>query len=241
MMPRDAIIVSQMRAGSTFLVSALSSHPDVKAYDGEVCYPGSPWMKEGDSNVDALRRYYKVSHEDTSTVGKITYAQFDSEVINWVATKKMPVIHLTRENYFLWANSAFQDQATSDPRYNHFFEGMEKPEPPRYEYPPQKWFAWMQHCEHVQKTNRAIIQGLGVDVFEVTYERITQGGQRVNRLYGSVAKGICSFLGVLYYQSLPTARRKSAQWSLKEVITNWQEVHNYISRTRFKEMMEGKF
>lgn len=239
--PRDTLIVANMRTGSTFLVSALGAHPNVYAFDGEICFPGSPWMSDGDAYEDALSSYYDDSpaHEDQIKVAKITYAQLNPLTLDWIEHRKMPVIHLIRKNFFLWAYSAFQDQATKDPRYNHFFDGMEEPPPPRFSVLPRRWIAWMDHCWQIQRLNRFLLQRAGVDMIDISYEQITHNKHEVASLYGPIAEQICEFIGIAFSEPLETRRRKSARWPIKEVIENWDEVYRVLKGSKYSRMIEA--
>lgn len=205
------IIIANMRSGSTFLVSCLNSHSKIKAFDGEPL-----WERQGDP-VSILEDYYR-----DFDVAKITYIQVNDDILDFVSSRGMKIVHLTREDPVHWAFSAAINEYTNDIRYKHFHSGMERPEMPRFAVDVSKFMDDVDACARNQRRMRNRLEGLPNEVYHITYEEIT-GGHNVSGIAEDVARPLCEFLDVSY-EPLTSDRRKSAIWPMEEVITNWSEL-----------------
>jgi len=93
---RDVIIIANMRTASSFLVGSLARHEEIHADGWEILLPGSSYREAGDSDIDVMEKFYNSSEK--VCCAKITYAQVNASVLNYVIDHNFKVIHLTRNN-----------------------------------------------------------------------------------------------------------------------------------------------
>jgi hypothetical protein len=236
----DAIVVANMRSASSFLISCLSGHPEIRAMGGEETEVllSDVWRTNGDADVDVLRRYY--DHPTISlTCAKITYVQFSREIADFIISRRLKVIHLTRENVIRWALSAVVNEKTSDERYGHFFEGMERPKIPRFTVVPSYFLGLMISCDTWQRRMHRLFEEISNEVLSLTYEDVVgREGSNSEGIDPEKGRAITDFLGVPY-KPLTSDRRKGNIWPISEVIANWNEVHDLISHSDYMALLEG--
>lgn len=220
-----AIIIANMRSGSTFLVSCLGSHSQIEAYDGEPLLYGSPYRGWNDTDLDVLERYYQMAD-----VAKLTYVQVTDEILTYAAEKGLRVIHLTRPDVIGWAFSAATNRNTEDRRYGHIKVSQERPEKPSFTVDVERF---MRNARLADKNQRAYTERLGSlpnEVLHLTYDDIT-GGVSAAGIPEPTGRQLCGFLG-LPYEPLTSDRRKSG-WPMEEVVTNWPELRQAIEESEY--------
>jgi len=222
-----AIILANVRTGSTFLTQSLDSHPDMHWHHGEPL----PRQLKGDPECyDLLDAYYSRHHDDV--VGcKVTYYHLRSDwgLLEYLGSRDVSAIHLVRGNPLRWILSV-KVSAKVKGRPGHVDD--ESLPIARVEVDPADMLNKARICMHHQRGAAEKIYRSGLRHMELAYEEMTGGREAVPGPTPSSTERICRFLRVPCHD-LTSRRRGVNRYPMSEIITNWDEVRSVLLGSEF--------
>lgn len=239
-----AIILTTQRSGSTFLVECLDSHPEIECsgeiLNGQPDHPVPPfrgpfkhvkkalriartgawmpgrWMGAFYERGQAKVRCFKAMYNQLSRPFALRYL---------VENEDVRVIHLRRHNLLkvhissLLMSKRVQIQATAPT------------EAVWIQVDAAKAIASMRKARaHYESFDRAFEKHPRL---QVSYENLIDGAY----LQADAARRICDFLDVAQFRMQSKLTKLNPE-SLRDMVTNYDELADAISRTEFAEMLE---
>lgn len=232
---RKAVVLGQMRSGSTFLFEAIRSHPDVFGNPGkELFLPKYPYMQEANGNMlEALRRFDVDAEAFDKAVSlfKLTYVQVNNRVSPHIFGKRT-IIHNYRDNCLETAFSAWVTQNHKGEIPMHV---IKKHNPIRTHVDPN-WL--IQTAHHFYQSKEYWKQRSGI-ALHVRYEDVHEGKTETRCVSLDVGKQICETLGIQEYPLCGESRRVN-HLPLNESILNWDEVVKTAKMRGLYEKLKGE-
>lgn len=226
--PRQAVIVANVRSGGTFLSHCLSNHEDVHCDRGDILHHRSIWRQciPGDPAL-VLRCALNQAHYAVCAC-KLTYTQaFDKAVWPYLMETRPKLIWLHRENHLRQAVSVILVKLMRKGLLDQPVHSMRETVPVRVQIAPE---VVLQHVRNIasQDANAAKrLGGLG-EHLELTYADVVGGeGNVATQLPTATTKRLCAFLGIPYQTLRCRLTRVNAQ-PLREMLTNWAEIETAV-------------
>ena len=242
--PRPFLVLAARRSGTTFLLDALASHPEVRcekrAFDVvprwrllTVEDPESRYRAfraasvrrrvEGRvrpaASVEAYAASLCETHRGATRLGlRLSYEQARRwpRVLRWARARRVPVVHLVRAN----ALKTLVSRATSQARRVH--HTREPLEPVRVRIPPRALLRRLRRLTREVAAFRRTLEGS--DHLEIVYEQLV-GDPR------DESQRLLSFLGVDPGVSLSSDYVKLNPDDLREVLSNHDEIRKALAGT----------
>lgn len=226
------VIVFEGRSGSTFLVEALDSHPDVVAkkeafaairkditagkYDRR---EQALWLREFfASEPDARALGFKVKYKD------IVEPEETAKVLRDCGAK---VIRLTRMNRIKLVVSLMNGRRLHDETGDwNRYDG--KGQAPPLLAPLDEFDANLRKVDRREEALIQYVSDLSLDTLELFYEDILQDSDDVFRR-------VCSFLGVPF-RELTSNTRKNTTDNLEDALVNFEELRAHYAGTPYEAM-----
>lgn len=236
---RPALLITHTRSGGTMLNYALSTHPRIFWTRGEPLLRQMEWGKAfpDASDIQILECITRASFYTVAGC-KITYEQLTQDIWEWIAKKKVRVLHLVRENMIrVIVSQIITGMVASQRLPEHRAHSFEKLEPVKISVNPSAVIAKMVQQEADVERKRARLTDLKLPMLELTYQELT-GQQEVDRLPDAISEKICSFLGVRL-EPLRCDLKRVNSAPLSEIVENWPELEARIRKTKYKEWLDG--
>ncbi len=247
---KNGVILCPKRSGSTFLQEALNSHPQIICHDeifmnnkkirkrrGQVLFRIK--KSEEGMNVNQYLDWVNGQDPDKSTLFRLIYLH-DSKhkVLDEIMKKKIPVIHLTRENLF-------------QKELSRVTKGRELGE--KVDVDTKTALDQMRNERKNNNEYRKKLKNYKSKI-EVNYENMigeTEGDQESVKKYGAfnivsnqityldekVGRKICKLLEVDYYP-MWTYVSKRNPWNMEDIVRNYDEVKKKLKSTEFSHLVE---
>jgi LPS sulfotransferase NodH len=240
-----AVILTTQRTGSTFLVECLGSHPDIESA-GEILI-GVPEVIRGPRYRGKFQPLYKLWNiartgawlptyrlEKFYTSGharvrifKAMYNHLAYRPTLWYlrAHEEIRVIHLRRENLLKVHVSRLLMPARKE------LQARSPVDPVSIFVNPAEAIAAMRAAQQ-RHESFATVFGRHPRL-AISYEKLIDGAQ----LQAETARRICEFLGVTQQPMRSTLMKVNPE-SLRQTVTNYDELAAAVSRTEFAGMLE---
>ena len=232
-----ALLLANMRSGSTFLVQSLDSHPDMWWDRAEPLLDGSWWRERYPGpRVKTMKAFYGAPARAKVAGMKMTYAHLDPDVWDYIGEQNFHLIHLTRKNVLRWAVSALVNQKHKG-RPGHT-DHANLPIA-TITVKPHALINLATQAELMQAGARREIDKLGLDhVLHLEYGEVVGGEGKVPEgPTPEATERVCAFLGVKAVP-LSSPRRGVNRYPMSEIFTNWPEVREAIMKSRFRDLLE---
>lgn len=234
-MARGAVIVAAIRSGGTFLAHCLSNHPQIFCERGEPVHHRSVWCTILDPNrCELLAALLNQTGYQVSAC-KLTYVQaFHRNIWPWLEQQRPRVIWLHRENVLRQSVSVLLNIRSRDGAIKLPQHAFERPKSVRVAIEPESVLTMARTLIDRDTMARKRLKGL--TLLPLTYEDITGGGE-VATLPPAVRDRLCTFLGVRV-EEMGTDLMKINWAPLKEILTNWSDVHSAVEQSEFARWLE---
>lgn len=240
--PSPAALIATNRSGSTFLLNALDSHPQIGCERSEPLDPRGYWAGLGPiemSRVDLLRFLWRRPGYQVAMF-KLSYRH-----VRWVGMGVLKetgarLIHLHRENVIRMGISSLINTAAVKGEIKH----------PVHTFSPVKAasirvdvgpfiYNSMTHLKKVKAMKKQLGR-LGLPLLSLGYEDLVgYEGNETDEVMGATATAICEHLGVEVMPLVSYTRRVNPQ-PLCEIVENWTELAAALGGTELGRFLEGE-
>jgi LPS sulfotransferase NodH len=177
----------------------------------------------------------KIMYDQISLWPKLSYlfpsagrASQDVRLLRWLKNNQMLVIHTLRRNHLKMLTSHALAARTG--RF-HSRDAAKTAAPPEISLPLRGLIMRLQRIESAEKVARAAIQGL--PTVEVWYE------DYVGRQSREIEAQLCAVLGQQVPEGgLTSSLAKVGGGSLRDTLTNYEEVARRLAGTRFEKFLD---
>ncbi len=235
--PRQAVLISTNRSGSTFLLHCLDSHPEIGCERAEPLAADSVWLKELDMKRHDLMRFLWKKPGYQVTMFKMSYKQTRWVGLDILRQVEPAVIHLHRHDVLRVIVSSAINTAAVAGWVEH----------PVHSYKPtsavQIWLEpedFLDRCRRYVRAVRGMrkqLKRLGLPLLLLRYEDLVGGQVEVNQPAALVQGRICEFLEVDHFSMWAGLRRVNPQ-PLGEIVENWGEVEGVVRGSEFERFLE---
>lgn len=250
--PQKFVVLTTQRSGSTWFISLLSSHPDIKVF-GEV-FLDAP-VKSAPAGFDDIlpkMRFfdYRNTHSTArpwATFKYINYLENCSSEHQYVGFKLMynhlskyreillklivgryKIIHLVRNNHL---DVILSRNSLKNTQIAHQIGKVEVEQKSYYIDPSQLLSEFMQ-LERTVQSARRFLSFMPVDVLEISYEDLLKN-------VAHESKKTMDFLGLESDLLLISEMKKINKKPYGDVIENYSEVQQVLFKTKFRELLEA--
>lgn len=244
--PTPAALIATNRSGSTFLLHALDSHPQIGCERSEPLDPRGFWVRLGTmeamkamSRANLLRFLWRRPGYRVAMF-KLSYRQ-----LRWVGLDVLKevgarLIHLHRENVVRGGISSLINTAAVKGEIAHPIHTFSpvKAASIRVEVGPFIYNS-MAHLKKVKAMKKQLGR-MGLPVLNLTYEDLVgYEGHETNEVMAATATAICEHLGVEEMPLVSYTRRVNPQ-PLCEIVENWTELAAALRGTALGVFLEGE-
>lgn len=239
--PRPAALIATNRSGSTFLLHALDSHPQIGCERSEPLDPRGYWaalVGHGGISRAALLRFLWRRPGYQVSMFKLSYRH-----VRWVGTDILKevgatLIHLHRRNVVRMGVSSLINTAAAKGEIVHPIHTFApvKPASIRVDVGPFIYNS-IAHLKKV-RTLRKRLGRLGLPLLCLTYEDLVgYEGNETNEVMAQTATSLCKYLGVEKMPLVSYTRRVNPQ-PLCEIVENWAELAAALAQTELAKFLE---
>jgi LPS sulfotransferase NodH len=220
------VIVSSGRSGSNFLVSLLHSHENIETY-GELFR-----FLNGDTSQKRWNEIFGYKKKDIKIAGfKLFYYhpfdQENAEVWDIIRSdKSLRIIHLVRENRVKVYVSLMVANKTG--KWRNKSGKAKSLEEKRVSLDPEEFIKWAEQKEKYEMETRTMFKDHPFR--EISYENLVKDRE-------SVFDELLSFLDVSKMK-LESALRKQNKEKLQDLIINYDEFRDGISKTKYAKFLD---
>lgn len=231
--PSPAALIATNRSGSTFLLNALDSHPQIGCERSEPLDPHGWWMTLGAPVVNRVellrflwrRPGYKVA------MFKMSYRHVRWVGMGFLKEAGARLIHLHRENVVRMGISSLINTAAVKGELDHPIHTFSPVDAVsiRVEVGPFIYNS-LAHLKKV-KAMKKHLGRLGLPLLSLTYEDLVgYEGNEPDEVQAATATAICEHLGVEVIPLVSYTRRVNPR-PLCEIVENWTELAAGLART----------
>lgn len=238
--PAPATLIATNRSGSTFLLNALDSHPQIGCERSEPLDPKGAWTALKLDRKELLhflwsRPGYRVA------MFKLSYRQIQRWVgVDILKEANARLIHLHRENVVRMGVSALINTAAVKGEIVHPIHTF-APVPAASIWVDSGPFIY--NCLAYLKKVGAMkgrLKDLGLPLLCLTYEDLVgYEGNEPDEVMAQTAQTICHHLEVKSIPLISYTRRVNPQ-PLSEIVQNWQDLAAALSKTELTVFLEGE-
>ncbi len=233
--PTCFAVLFEGRSGSTYLVEALNSHPQIRAEKELLAglkKKINKGMAEAGDQLGCIERLYVPGDHEYDVIGFKTKMKdiLDPEGLAAVLrTNDVRILLLQRRNRIKLLvslmNAMRLNEATGD--WNLYKESDRQA---TINLDPAEFKEWLEGAEEANRELNAYAHELGLPVLELYYEDILTDAT-------STFARICDFLGV-EAQSMEGECKKNTSDDLREVLENFDELKSTFAGTRYESMFD---
>jgi LPS sulfotransferase NodH len=228
-MKKLAVLATQ-RTGSTALCSFLDSHPNL-FWGQEILAHNKKHLKQRVEMFYDIMNMTFFSRDDIKGVGtKLMYNQIErsrGSVWEWLILNNVKIIHLKRKDDL--ARQLSQEINVRKKELGRTAHSKQTPSPVKIELDPQEVAQNIKRKRiREQRWDNRLNNYPHVDI---TYEEMTNGGKNTNEMPVKTAMKLLNFIGVSYHP-LTTSFVKQNPQPPEDIITNYQEVFDYLKEEK---------
>jgi hypothetical protein len=239
--PKPAALIATNRSGSTFLLHALDSHPQIGCERSEPLNPRGYWAALG--GQEAMSRAGLLHFLWHRPGYQVTMFKLSYRHIRWIGTDILKeagtrLIHLHRENVVRMGISALINTGVVNGELAHPIHTFVQVEPIsiRVDVGPFIYNS-LAHLKKVAAMKKRLGQ-LGLPMLSLTYEDLVgYEGAETNEVMAETATAICNHLGVDEMPLVSYTRRLNPQ-PLCQIVENWAELAAALSQTELSKFLE---
>ena len=229
------LILFEGRSGSTYLVEALDSHPDIRAGKellGSVKTKGRTWSE---AQLEFLNEYYFGSDVDQYRAVGFKTKRKDilrkQELAQWLRDNQVKIILLRRRNRVKRMVSVMNGlrlkEETGD--WNLY---RDKDQRGAIEIDVERFDQWLKRDEERLQLLVDYASSLELPTLSICYEELLTSAD-------TIIERICEFLGVAY-RTLEGDCLKNTSDDLSEAVVNFKELKNHFSGTLYEDMFDER-
>lgn len=237
------VLVAHVRSGGTFLAHCLSNHAEIHCDRGESLHHLSLWRRQLPHVKVNHMLHILLSQEGYLASGcRLNYGQaFHQTAWRYLTKRKIPIIHLIRENHLRQGISfayhwAVRDQVVPYHPVHTFTEVS----PSQVELSPEYLLEYCRKIVEQEKQARAKLKGSGLKILDLSYADLVGGeGITVRCVEREAGDKICEFLNVRPLRMCCDLKRVHSH-PLRAWFTNWTEIRKAIEASEFAELLEDE-
>lgn len=241
--PSPAALIATNRSGSTFLLNAIDSHPQIGCERSEPLDPRGYWaalVEEGGLSRQALLRFLWRRPGYRVVMFKLSYRHTQWVGVDILKEVGAVLIHLHRENVVRMGISSLINTAAVNGEIKHPIHTFKpvKPVLIRVDVGPFIYDS-LAHLKKVEVMKKRLAR-LGRPLLFLTYEDLVgYEGKEADEVMPGTAETICRHLGVDSMPLVSYTRRVNPQ-PLSEIVENWTELAAAIRGTDLGVFLEGE-
>ena len=226
------VLIFQGRCGSTYLMEALGSHPDVCCWM-EYFATLKQRRKTAEEQLAWLKRFYTLPlPEPCQAIGfktKLADVLDRNGFAHVLKDHSAHIIHLQRRNLVKMTVSFFNSVRLADSTGNwNLYDRSRRLSPITIE--PKEFDAWLRDVEKVAQDEMRFVQTLELPTLSLCYEELLVNEQKV-------FERIFSFLG-LESRVIKGRAIKATSDNLRDAVENFDALKSRYVGSRYKSMFE---
>ena len=244
MAPRNFIVLTTIRSGSTWFMDVLNHQDDLIAYQelfidntagsgkNQHQFIHSPVHAKYPRPISAWKYLNKIFYRREAVGFKIMYGQLYSkpEVLIYALSHQIPFIHLIRSNQFnTYLSKELVMQRTRHWHARRAESVAEETEP--IHLPTEGLVAWLDKSYRNIERGRRLLKWLRIDHIEVHYEQLREDPGEFSRVF--------EFIHSKVPDTLPESRyRITRARSQKETIANYPKLRAVLETTPYAHLLD---
>jgi len=226
-----AIITGYGRTGTNYLAGCMSNHPQV------FCWRGEPFTRENRQlyrdTLCVMECFWNAPLYDVRMF-KINYSRLrddNNKCWNRICDVRPRVIHLYREDILRQYVSDRTLRARIEAGKEHGRDLV------RLRDNPHLVLDFIENVLSQKLWFQKQVTRADLDVLELSYEEITDGGQATETVPLEAAEQICDFLGV-DQAPLPAVTKKATPYTPDQVFENWPRIEEVVAGSKYSYLLE---